>query len=219
VNLGELDRFGQSLEEWFGRGGIPLWISEYAHQTQPQSRSGVPYALQAEYAEEALAAARREERVRMFVWFMLRDHPGEPWQSGLLDHRSAAKPAFTRFARIARTVDVRNARLALDAEATHHLIRVPALELRWHISAGERVGISYTVRDCGVVVAGGRPASRIGADGWVLFRLPFRLRAWGRYVLDVEVHDIHGFRVWRTLDLIGIPDDRARGRPRCPRVL
>ena len=35
----------------------------------------------------------------MFVWFGFRDEPGQPWQSGLLDHRGRAKPALASFAR------------------------------------------------------------------------------------------------------------------------
>jgi hypothetical protein len=41
----------------------------------------------------------------MFVWFVLRDTPGNPWQSGLIDDTGQPKPALAAFSREARRVD------------------------------------------------------------------------------------------------------------------
>ena len=46
------------------------------HETQPGEELGVPALDQARYAREALGAAVGNPRVRMLVWFVLRDSPG-----------------------------------------------------------------------------------------------------------------------------------------------
>ena len=89
----------------------------------------------------AAVRAARVPRVQLLVWLMLRDHPGEPWQSGLL-----GKPSYGAFRRAARAFDPRNARVELDTRAPRHVVRIPALELRWHIPARAGVGPAGTGR-------------------------------------------------------------------------
>src|ERR671918_2726940 len=108
VGLGNLERFGDALDDWFGQEGTPLWITEYGHETLPLESLGIDPALQARYAEEALALAAGNPRVRMFLWFVFRDRAGNPWESGLLGEDGAPKPALARFAEVAERVDGRN---------------------------------------------------------------------------------------------------------------
>src|SRR5262245_6483570 len=82
VGVGNLERFGEALDDWFGRDGTPIWITEYAHETLPPERLGIAPDLQARYAEEALRLAAENPRVRMFVWFVFRDREDALWQSG-----------------------------------------------------------------------------------------------------------------------------------------
>ena len=46
VSMTSLPRFGLSLDKWFGKN-IPLWITEYGHETRPEDPRGVPYAVRA----------------------------------------------------------------------------------------------------------------------------------------------------------------------------
>jgi hypothetical protein len=141
----------------------------------------------------------------MFVWLMLRDHDGEPWQSGLL-----GKPSFAAFRGAAGTLDPRNARVQVDTRAHSYVFHVPALELKSHIPAAERVGIRYTLFGCGRRIAAAQPASRIQPDGWVPLQVAFRPLAGVHYFLDVQIEDIHGFSVDRTLELVAVgPPDKA----------
>jgi hypothetical protein len=80
-------------------GNKRLWITEYGYQTNPPDRAfGVSYAKQAAYMREAFAMARRNPRIDMMLWFLLRDEPRlGGWQSGLLTRRGAKKPAFNVF--------------------------------------------------------------------------------------------------------------------------
>jgi hypothetical protein len=97
VTLTCLERFGQELDRWFGRTDIPLWITEYAHESIPDEPRGIPPELQARYAARALELAAHVPRVRMFVWFTFRDDHTNAWQSGMLDGEGRARPAYEQF--------------------------------------------------------------------------------------------------------------------------
>jgi Glycosyl hydrolase catalytic core len=76
-----------------------LWITEYGYQTNPPDRAfGVTYAKQAAYMREAFTMARRNPRIDMMLWFLLRDEPSlGGWQSGLMTRTGRKKPAFNTF--------------------------------------------------------------------------------------------------------------------------
>ncbi len=105
VSLTSLPKFNKSLRTWFKRK-VPIWVTEYGHQTKPQDRFGVPYKTQAAYIKQSIGIARQYSFVQMFVWFVFRDDPGQPWESGLYTASGAAKggsPAAFRSA--ARALD------------------------------------------------------------------------------------------------------------------
>ena len=192
AGLPELGRFGFDLDRAFHRSQVPLWLTEYA-ESWPNVASRA-----ADDVPRAIELARTQPRVQMFIWLMLRNHAGEPWQSGL-----AGTPALETFHSFALKLDPRNGRVEVAAGERRHLLHVPALELKWHIPTAARVGIHYTLRGCGRTLASAAPASRIQADGWVPLQIEFRPRAGVHYSLDVRIEDIHGFSVRRTLDLVG----------------
>ena len=132
VGLGNLERFGESIDAWFGRDQTPLWVTEYAHETRPGNPVGVEPELQATFAAEALEIAAQNPRVRLFVWFTLRDSPANPWASGLLAEDDTPKPAFASFRERARALDGRNPVLPPDAV----LARIPVLELARYTPGG-----------------------------------------------------------------------------------
>ena len=80
-------------------GNKRLWITEYGYQTNPPDRAfGVSYAQQAAYMKQAYAIARKNPRIDMMLWFLLRDEPRlGGWQSGLLTRTGQKKPAFNVF--------------------------------------------------------------------------------------------------------------------------
>ena len=41
VGLTSLERFGRELDSWFSRDRVPLWITEYGHETRPGEPLGV----------------------------------------------------------------------------------------------------------------------------------------------------------------------------------
>jgi hypothetical protein len=84
-------------------GPKPIWITEYGYQTNPPDRAfGVTWAAQARYLTQAVAIARRDSRIAMLLWFLLRDEPRlAGWQSGLITAGGVEKPALAAFRRAA----------------------------------------------------------------------------------------------------------------------
>jgi hypothetical protein len=102
VTLGNLDVLVKQLTRLYGKRRI--WITEYGYQTNPPDRSfGVSLKKQAAYLKQAFAIARKNPRVDMMLWFLVRDEPElSGWQSGLMTADWHAKPAFNVFRRLPR---------------------------------------------------------------------------------------------------------------------
>ncbi len=210
VGLTSLGRFDASLARWFHRPLPPLWVTEFAYRTSPEIRGAAPYSLQALYLARTLALARAQPRVAMLVWFVFRDAPGQPWQSGLVDHRGRAKPALARFA--ASVPASRTLRASADPAAFVHAFRVPALELRSGLAPGAPVDVRYTLAACGRSVAGGSAASRMDTDGWVPVTAGFSLLPGRSYRLALRIADLHGRQVRREVAI-----SAGGGGGACPR--
>jgi hypothetical protein len=101
VTLGNFSDLTKLLTQLYGNKRI--WITEYGYQTNPpDTLFGVSYAKQAAYLKEAFAIARKNPRVDMMIWFLLRDEPKiGGWQSGLLTFGGKHKPSFAAFMRMA----------------------------------------------------------------------------------------------------------------------
>ena len=83
-------------------GHKQLWITEYGYQTRPPDpHFGVSWAKQARYLSKAFSMARRNPRISMMVWFLLRDERRlAGWQSGLETASGRKKPAYYAFRRL-----------------------------------------------------------------------------------------------------------------------
>ena len=97
VELGNIDTLIRQVTKEYGNKRI--WITEYGYETNPPDTIfGVSWAKQAEYLTDAFAIARRNPRIDMMLWFMLRDDPrADGWQSGLITTTGQKKPAFAAF--------------------------------------------------------------------------------------------------------------------------
>ena len=83
VALTSLPQFETSIDTWFGRKNIPVWITEYGNETKPGEPTGVTEAQQASYVTQAIDIAKKDKRVPMFIWFVMKDSTGSLWQSGV----------------------------------------------------------------------------------------------------------------------------------------
>ena len=77
VAFSTMKQFEKDLDKWFGRKNIPIWITEYGNETKPGEPKGVTEAQQAAYVPQAIAFAKKDPRIPMFVWFVFRDSAGE----------------------------------------------------------------------------------------------------------------------------------------------
>jgi Glycosyl hydrolase catalytic core len=85
-------------------GPKPIWITEYGYQTDPpDAQFGVSWAKQAQYLTQAFAIARKNPRIALMLWFLVRDEPSlSGWQSGLLTSSYRKKPSYNAFKRLPR---------------------------------------------------------------------------------------------------------------------
>jgi hypothetical protein len=100
VTLGNIGDLIKELTRLYGNKRV--WITEYGYQTNPPDPIfGVTYAKQAAYLTQAFAIAKKNPRIDMMLWFLLRDDPNpNGWQSGLVTVKWAKKPAFKAFERL-----------------------------------------------------------------------------------------------------------------------
>ncbi len=105
VTLESMPRFEQDLDAAFRRKNVPIWITEYGNETKPGEPKGVTEAQQAAYIPQALAMARKDTRIQMFIWFVMQDSQGSLWQSGIYRQDATPKRAQPVFARTASPLD------------------------------------------------------------------------------------------------------------------
>jgi hypothetical protein len=101
ITLGNINDLVREVTRLYGNKRI--WITEYGYQTNPPDPIvGVSLANQARYLKQAYGIAKKNRRIDMFIWFLLRDERrgGEGWQSGLLTAGGVKKPSFAAFQKL-----------------------------------------------------------------------------------------------------------------------
>jgi len=100
VMLGNISVLTKLLSKLYGNK--KLWITEYGYQTRPPDKAfGVTWANQAKYLTQAYAIARKNPRITMMLWFLLRDESRlGGWQSGFFTVGGKKKPAYDAFRRL-----------------------------------------------------------------------------------------------------------------------
>jgi hypothetical protein len=105
VTLGNIGDLIKTVTQLYGNKRI--WITEYGYQTNPPDPLvGVSYAKQAAYLTQAFAIARKNPRIDLMLWFLLKDEPTlGGWQSGLVTFGGQHKPAYNAFMKMALAVE------------------------------------------------------------------------------------------------------------------
>jgi hypothetical protein len=105
VTLGNIDVLIAELDKLWGKR-TRVWITEYGYQTNPPDKIfGVTWSKQSKYLTQAVAIARKNPRIDMFLWFLLRDEERlSGWQSGLTTFDGKRKPSFNAFRRAAASL-------------------------------------------------------------------------------------------------------------------
>ena len=102
VQLGNINSLLKLVSQYYGPKH--LWITEYAYQTNPPNKHfGVSYAMQSKYLTQSFGIARKNPRIDVMLWFLVRDDPTKNgWKSGLETSTGKKKPAWGAFIKVPR---------------------------------------------------------------------------------------------------------------------
>jgi aryl-phospho-beta-D-glucosidase BglC (GH1 family) len=190
VTLPSLARFEASLDKWFKRKGIPIWITEYGHETKPGEPRGVTLAQQRAYMTTAVNFLRRDPRVHMFIWWIFRDDPTSSWQSGLYTSGEVVKPALATWVDLfAKTNGLP---LKVRPGVANPVVRLPVPKIAYFSRPGTIVGMTYRVYDGGKLIAVKQPAVPLRIDASISIPVGFRPVAGKTYILTVDAKDANG---------------------------
>jgi Glycosyl hydrolase catalytic core len=195
VTLSTLPKFESDLKKWFHRS-VPIWITEYGHETKPGEPHGVTTAQQAAYAKQALLYARNDPNVQMFIWFVFRDSVGNPWQSGLYTQSDVQKPAFDAFGSVARLVDgtTTSTKAGVPPKVTMYLPY-----LAYYSQPGTFIGMTYVVYDShNTTVAVGQPTAPLAPDQSITFAPSFSPAKGQSYTIVATANEPNGHSESRT---------------------
>ncbi len=190
VTLGTLPTFEKSLKTYFHRA-VPIWITEYGHETKPAQPKGISTALQASYAKQALTIARNDPNVQMFIWFTFRDNAGNPWKSGVENTNGSAKPSYSAFSSLARLID---GTMTTVKAGTSPKITMYVPTLAANAGTGSLVGMTYRVYSGSKLVAVAQPTATINADESVAFVANFKPVKGQTYTVTSQFNNANGVR-------------------------
>lgn len=207
VSLASLPRFDTELKRWFKRKSVPIWVTEYGHQTRPPDSFGVSYATQAAYIRQSIAMAKTLPFVQMFIWFVYQDDPGQPWDSGVYTQAGAAKGSSPRaFAVSARPVDARNAAYSFRRGTLTPLINLNTRRYCVGDTTGESIGMTWRIFQNGRLIAVDQQTSPLRVDCTVNARIRFPrggIRKGVTYLATFELNDINGTELIRRITIHG----------------
>lgn len=204
VSLASLPRFDASLKTWFRRKSVPIWITEYGHQTKPPDALGVSYATQASYIQQAISIATRYRFVEMFVWFVFQDDPGQPWESGVYTQGGAAKGTSpARFSASARPLDARNGVVLVRGGTLTPLVTLYTRRYCTNDPTGATIGMTWRVFRAGRLIAVGQQSSPLRVDCTIGARLRFNVVKGQTYTATFDLNDINGVVLNRRLTIRG----------------
>jgi Cellulase (glycosyl hydrolase family 5) len=194
VVLLTLPTFEKDLKTFFHRS-VPVWITEYGHETKPPDPHGVSYATQSKYAVQALNIAKNDPNVQMFIWFVFHDTRGNPWQSGLFTSGGSQKPAYDAFGAVARLTDgtTFNVKAGTSPRVTMY---VPYLG--YYSDPGAQIGMTYTVTENGRRLAVAQPVVTLAADDSITFVANFKPVKGHTYTVTTVANEVNGHSETRS---------------------
>jgi hypothetical protein len=203
VALTSLGRLEATLDDGFGRSGIPVWITEYGNETRPGEPRGVTEAQQASYLSQAVAVARRDPRVQMFIWFVFRDSPDSAWQSGLYHEDGSPKPALAVWPVAVGPLNARNGKVTARG-GTAPVLTVYVRDFCANNPVGARVGTTTRVRLAGRLVGVDQAELPLRTDCTVRVRLPTTVRRGRTYAATITLNVGGGNAATRGITVVGI---------------
>jgi hypothetical protein len=204
VTLTSLPRFEKSLDQWFKRRNIPIWITEYGHETRPGEPRGISNAQQAAYIRQAMSIVRSDPRVQMFVWFIWQDSRTSEWQSGMLSLAGTTKPALSRYTGAAGPLDARNPLMRVRGGNRRTVpVKLTVREFCTGDRAGTPIGVTYRVWQGRRLVAVAQPQLTLSADCSVTAMVPFTVAKKRTYTITFDLNEKDGIQLRRVATVVG----------------
>jgi hypothetical protein len=206
VSLASLPRFDASLKTWFKRKSVPIWVTEYGHQTRPEDSLGVPYATQAAYIQQSISIAASYPFVTMFIWFVFQDDQGQPWESGLYTRNGAPKGTSpARFAASARPLDARNGVALFRGGTLTPLVNLATRRYCATNPKGTPIGMTWRVFTGGRLTDVGQQTATLRADCTLAARISVKggVRKGRTYTATFATNDASGVVLNRRVTIRG----------------
>jgi hypothetical protein len=201
VSLVSLPRFETSVDSWFHRKNIPIWITEYGHETKPGEPLGVTESQQGAYIPQAINLARKDPRVKMFIWFVFRDSAGSTWQSGLYRLSGAPKPGLAKWRNATPPLDARFPSMSVRGGTKNPLVTLPTREICTNNAPGSAVGMTYRVFQGSKFFKVGQFAARLGKDCTVAVRPVFTVAKGKSYKVVFDMNTYNGVVIQRSVTI------------------
>ena len=202
VGMSSLPTLEAALDRRF-RKGIPIWITEYGNETKPGEPKGITEAQQAAYLPAAIALARKDSRVAMFIWFVFRDSAGSTWQSGLYRLDGTQKPAAAAWSSAAARLDMRNESVTVAGGSFEPTVTAYVREFCNNNPIGAAVGTTTRVYSGGKLVGVTQARLALGADCTVRVQLPVTVVRKKTYVAAIDLNAAAGNTMHRVITLTG----------------
>ena len=208
VSLALLPRFNVELKRWFKRTSVPIWITEYGHQTSPEDSLGIPYAKQAAYIRQSMAIASRYPFVSMFIWFVYQDDQGQPWESGIYTRNGTPKGSSpSRFTTTARPLDARNGVVLVPRGTLTPLITVHTRRYCANSGRGTAVGMTWRVFRGGRLINVDQQTAPLRNDCTIAARIRVQggVARGQTYLVTFELNNASGVELNRRITLRAAP--------------
>ncbi len=205
VTLTSFPQFETSLDTWFKRKNIPVWITEYGQESKPGEPKGVTESQQAAYVTQAIALAKKDPRVPMFIWFVMRDSPGSTWQSGVYRTNGSAKPARAKFAAAAKPLSAVNSSITVKGGTKNPALTVYVRSFCANSPAGSLVGLNSRTTLGGKLVAVSQAQVSLSPQCTIAYRPTGLTIAKGKtYVIALDLNTAVGGSANRTITIRGV---------------
>ena len=204
VSLVSLPRFDESLKTWFKRKSVPIWITEYGHQTKPPDSLGVSYTTQAAYIQQSISLVTSYPFVPMFIWFVFQDDQGQPWESGVYTEGGAPKGTSpTRFSASARPLDARNGVASFRGGTATPLVNLFTRRYCATDTVGTPIGMTWRVFRGAKLIAVGQQSAPLRPDCTISARLRFNVAKAQTYIATFALNDRSGVVLNRRVTIRG----------------
>ena len=206
VSLASLPKFDDNLKTWFKRKSVPIWVTEYGHQTRPEDPLGIPYSTQAAYIQQSISIAAGYPFVNMFIWFVYQDDQGQPWDSGIYTRGGAPKGTSpARFTASARPLDARNGLTLVRAGTLTPLLNVYTRRYCATDTTGTPIGMTWRVFKAGRLISVGQQSAPLRIDCSIAARVTVKggVAKGISYTVTFALNDRSGVILNRRITLRG----------------